>query len=353
MLNFFRRSYDCDVLFVSTASIDEVWIRSTAIQCKNKGLQVIVASCDNNKQSHDELKNRYRPLGIKTVLGKPLHKVAKISARAVVTASSDLGKDIFPTKTLLYIHMPHSLASLHMVYPEGAFDDYDILFAVGPHQITEYDLICQSRNLHKRRAFPIGYGKLDILRLYDKRATDQEHIFLAPSWGPDNLLDRCGIALIQKLSALGKKVTIRPHPLFFLENPPILNELVMLAESLPHVNIENSLSGDGAILDAGIMIGDYSGTSFEFAALRQLPVISVNVGKKITNANWESLGITPIEIGFRNKLGPVVEPDISAIINAVESKPAIVAKESISTFVFDDSDSCGERATKKIMELLK
>ena len=60
--------------------------------------------------------------------------------------------------------MPHSLSSLHMIYPEDAFDGYDLIFSAGPHHCDEFREITKARGLKNFGTVPIGYGKLDVLR---------------------------------------------------------------------------------------------------------------------------------------------------------------------------------------------
>lgn len=334
--------------------MDEVWIRSTAQAVRRLGLSAHLAVCDDGGEHRDALIAFYERLGITAEFGLTFRAAARIKCRIAVTASSGLDREIFPTRAPLFVHMPHSLASLHMVYPDGAFDGYDILFAAGPHHGVEYEALVNARGLTGRSWYPVGYGKFDVMSRQDAASgVEDGHILIAPSWGPDNLLERCGLPLARALVEKGFTVTVRPHPLFVIENAPIVTELKALAERESGIRYESPLDGDHAIFVADVMIGDYSGTSFEFAALRRRPVVSVNVGYKVANPDWESLGLTPMEIGGRNLLGPVVDADVDAIVAEV-CNPTLkgIDEEGISNFLYGSPGDCGPRAAAILLDLM-
>ena len=349
-----------DVLFVSTSPIDEIWTRTTALACKAAGLEVEVAVCDGAGAGEPNAFQAYRDAGIRAGAGEFLHCAARVRCRLAVTASSGLDRKIFPTRARYLVHMPHSLASLHMIYPAGAFDGYDVLLAAGSHHETEFKALAAERGLQGRQVFAAGYGKLDVMaREYRERrcgANARPRVLVAPSWGPDNLLDRCGVDLAGAMAAQGMDVVVRPHPLFFLDRAPVLDAIRALAERQPLVRLESPFDGDGAIFEADVLVGDYSGIGFEFAALRRRPVVSVDVGLKVANANWRSLGIEPVEVALRPELGPVVPPEPAAIMAAVRSvlegrhpfRP-----EVMSHFLHGEPGGCGARAAELLTRLMK
>ena len=54
-------------------------------------------------------------------------RAAHIKTKIAITASSSVSRSILPTRAEWLIHT-HSLSSLHMIYPEDAFDGYDPFF---------------------------------------------------------------------------------------------------------------------------------------------------------------------------------------------------------------------------------
>jgi hypothetical protein len=342
-----RRLSRCDILFLCSATIDEVWVRSTIAACRRLGLSVRLTVCDDGGAHRKRLGAWYDAMDVVADFGVTFAQAAKTRCRVVVTASSGLDRSIFPSRAGWFVHMPHSLASLHMVYPADAFDGYDVLLAAGPHHLREHRAIAEARRLRGRVARPVGYGKFDLLATEAApagRARGRE-VLIAPSWGPDNLLDRCGPELVQQLVAAGFIVTVRPHPLFMIEDAPVVRRIAALSRAEPRIRLESPLDGDGAIFSADVMVGDYSGTSFEFAALRLRPVVSANVGLKVANPGWEALGLPPVEVAERSLIGPVVEPDVASICEAVEACASeTVAESNIERFLFRPAEGCGERA---------
>ena len=346
-----------DVLFLSSSPVDEVWIRSTALRCHAEGLQVEVVICGDRRSRADLILAPYRAAGIKARAGLSFSAAARIRCRLAVTASSGLDRRIFPTRARRFVHMPHSLASLHMIYPAEAFDGYDVLFAAGPHHEAEFEAIARARGLGPRDAHAVGYGKLDVLaqQLAERgpRAAGRPRVLLAPSWGPDNLLDRCGVALTQALLAAGLDVVVRPHPLFFLDHAPVLEAIRALEQREPGLRLESPFTGDDAIFDADVLVGDYSGIGFEFAALRGRPVVSVDVGLKVANPAWQALGLAPVEIACRPRIGAVVAPVVDEIVAAVRRAAADSAEAPPTVdFLHGRPGDCAARATARIQELL-
>lgn len=348
-----------DILFVCASPIDEVWVRSTILRCHSLGLRVKMAICGAYADCPEDTLKIYHDAGVGVDCGVTLGQAARIKCRLAVTASSGLNRHIFPSRAKMFIHMPHSLASLHMIYPAEAFDGYDVLFAAGPQHMAEFAAIATTRGLPERRFFPIGYGKLDVLAqraaVRQKRSAKRPLVLLAPSWGGDNLLDRCGVALARSLAVAGFDVVVRPHPLFFLDKAPVLDEFQALQSRMPSIQLESPFAGDDAIFDADVLIGDYSGIGFEFAALRRRPVVSVDVGLKVANPAWQTLSLSPVEIACRPQLGPTVPPDVDAIVEA--ARACITGKYEVSDdvvagFLYGLPGECADRAAGQLQQLL-
>jgi hypothetical protein len=352
-----------DVLFLCSSLIDETWIRSTAQACRDAGLSVCLCVCSEG-ENEPEIRAIYDDAEIPCFLNIAFAEAAKIPCLIAVTASSGLERTIFPTTARTFVHMPHSLASLHMIYPEDAFFGYDVLFAAGPQHVAEFEAICAANKLADRQCFSVGYGKLDILKdkLYALTSVEhrgaKKHVLLAPSWGNDNLLERCGVDLCTALLAAGFRVTVRPHPLLFIENVPVFDEIKTIADKNLDLVLESPLIKDKALLTADIMIGDYSGISYEFAALRRRPVVSVDVGLKVVNETWEALDLLPVEIRCRSAIGTVVKPDVRLILASVaalldDDRDVFVDEETISEFLFSAPGSCGQRACELLHQMIR
>jgi len=243
-----------------------------------------------------------------------------LRAKLVITTSVQLKKEKFPLVKKLS-HLPHSIVSLHMIYPEKSFNGFDYIFCSGKHHLEEIKEInklygCSICGLKS------GYIKLDRLHQRSKmRAIDENEkkiILLAPSWGADNILESIGESLIDAIILKDYILIIRPHPIFFIEKKDIIEKL---REKCDNINIflENSTDDDDSFFKADIMISDYSGVAFEFAFLREKPILFIDVPKKVLNINYQDMDAIPIEVALRDKIGIIADPKIEDILDSLEN----------------------------------
>jgi YidC/Oxa1 family membrane protein insertase len=218
------------------------------------------------------------------------------------------------------IHVPHSIVSFHMIYPERAFTGFDRVICAGPHHTREIEAL---NKRYDTGTVPIEgcYPKMALLRReYPEYSTlsDEKEILIAPSWGEGNILQSCGNELISILLERGYRVVLRPHPHFFVNEKRMIEELIGSFLGRDGFILENSTESNRAIYTAGCLISDYSGIAFEYAFLRKRAVVFVDVPKKIINPDYLSIGIEPIEISAREELGLVVDENPNEIADAVD-----------------------------------
>ena len=156
-------------------------------------------------------------------------RVSRLFARAFmkflhcqvfVTPASGLSREIMPRRAIRYVHFPHSIVSLHMIYQNGAFDGYDTVLACGAYQVREIKAMNRLMGIDERRAVLVGYGKIDIqLRwkndqqwVSPNQAVANKTVLIAPSWGGNNIVELMGMQLVSRLREAGFGVTLRPHP---------------------------------------------------------------------------------------------------------------------------------------------
>lgn len=299
-----------DVIFFSGGPVDEVWIRSTLAACRRRGRRCLHIVSGASSTSV--------PAG--AVAGS-IELLRVLRGRILVTASSGLPARFAPRGCEHRVHMPHSLASLHMVYPEDAFDGYDVLFASGDHHVAEIAIIDRLRKNPPKAVHRVGYGKSDVLVGMVKGAESRpKTVLIAPSWGKENVLDTVGFPLIRTLLERGVRVVTRPHPIFFNARPELIQALERAFHEDPAFELERPGQDEHWVANADLMISDYSGVAMEFAFTRARPVVFVDVAKKVRNENYLSVGLTPLEIGIRTSLGVVVPADKEAICSVVAEK---------------------------------
>lgn len=349
------------ILFYSSTEIDELWTRTTVLECREAGLPVAVAILG----PPEAVKARSGPYENK---GVPVFALSSDSVlrgapcETVVSASSGLRRSSFSSAMRTLIHMPHSLVSLHMAYPADAFDDFDALFAAGPHHVAEISALRQMRGLPAARVREVGYGKFDGFGVAPcarpREGEGARKVLLAPSWGAHNILAGRGPDLVRLLLQRGFELVVRPHPSFWSNEPALMEQIAKAGQGFSEFKIENPNAGDGAIFDADVLITDYSGVALEYAALNRRPVVFVDVQKKMFNPEWQSIGLEPVEVALRDSLGIITPPATEDVVAAVEHACAQPEKfhdsiaEAEKAFLFR-SESCGKRAAQELSRFQK
>jgi len=220
--------------------------------------------------------------------------------------------------------MPHALVSFTMVLPKGTTEKFTDIFGCGEHHVKETARLDELAGGEPRRVFRVGYGKLDIqcaeyelFRSTAERAKDAlPTVLLAPSWGESSILDRMGSDLIAELLDRGCRVVLRPHPMLLDKKDPQLDTLQKRYGQMDLFSLDDPRSGNDTIFRADAMISDFSGVAFEFAYLRERPVVFVDLPKKALNPHWRDVGIEPLEIAIRPEIGVVAEPEPRAVADA-------------------------------------
>ena len=66
------------------------------------------------------------------------------------------------------------------------------------------------------------------------------------------------------------------------------------------------------------MITDWSSISAEFSFSTLKPTVFIDTPMKVSNKNWEKLGITPTDISLRNEIGVSYDPkNLSGLADTV------------------------------------
>ena len=240
-----------------------------------------------------------------------------LKAKILVMDMPDLGKlhikrsDEYPVH---YIYLFHSMYSVHSYLRKGAVDNYDTIFCVGPHQVNEIREMEKVYGLKAKKLINYGYGRLDTL-LQKKinsqvtNANSKDLIIIAPSYGDDNLLERCGVKLIDILLKSNFRVMLRPHLRTLRDSTKLIDSIKKKFGKNPNFALETGIIKFDSLNNSLCMISDWSGISLEYAFTFERPVIFIDVPKKVLNPNSSDIVLEPIEISIRNKIGNIVSPN--------------------------------------------
>ena len=251
-----------------------------------------------------------------------------LKARILIMDMPDLEKfhikrsKMFPVH---YIYIFHSMFSVHSYLREGAIDNYDTIFCVGEHHVNEIKETEKVYKLKPKELVLYGFPRLDTLIQQQQNFTQvntesKKLVLITPSYGENNLLEVCGMDLIDILLKSDFKVLLRPHFKILKKSEELIKKINKKFGKNPNFILENGVIPSELFQSSTCMISDWSGISLEYAFTFERPVIFIDVPKKILNPNSGNISLEPIEISIRHKVGHVIQPTkIEEIPNLITS----------------------------------
>lgn len=245
----------------------------------------------------------------------------KMDADIVVMTMPDLEqfhiKRSYVRKDIEYLYIQHGIGSANIMLRKGALDHYDTVFCTGQLQKQEIIAMEEYYHLPKKKLLEIGYPLIEDLlesaATYD-RAPSSGMILIAPSWQPDNIIDSCLAALLDELRKTEWRIIVRPHPQETVLKRDFLESLSK-QYSDERISFQLDFTSDNPLMEADILITDWSNICFEFALATHRPVLFIDTPMKVMNPEWEAIKITPLEIAVRNRIGKSIRPDEIADVN--------------------------------------
>lgn len=236
-------------------------------------------------------------------------------------------KKSFIKKDVEYIYVPHDAMSSHMGAREGAFDEYDTIFCVGPHFKNEILKTEEVYGLKPKNLVEFGFPYLDELvnsvSKTEKKENSVKEILVAPSWQEDNLMDSCLDDIIENLTDENFHITVRPHPEYLKRYNYRLQHIIEKYKNADpkKLSFELDFSQNKSIYTSDLLITDWSGIAAEFCFATKKPAMYINTKMKVSNPNWQKINITPVEISIRNEIGIAINKedikDIKKIANSL------------------------------------
>ena len=243
----------------------------------------------------------------------------KMDADVVVMTLEDLDnfyiKRSYVKKDAFYAFMFHHMTSTILTARREAYDNYDALLCVGPQQRDEVRAAEKLRNLPAKELPEIGYDLLDrqiaAYQARDHEAKSRPSILIAPSWQEDNILDLCADDVIRPLIGRGWRVVVRPHPEYTKRFRARWEALQARYADVPAEDLyfEQDFSSSESILEADVLMTDWSSVFCEFSLVTLKPSVFIDTPMKVSNPDWQELGIEPTDISLRNEVGRSVSPD--------------------------------------------
>ena len=205
-----------------------------------------------------------------------------------------------------YVYLFHAFSSTHLQYNEQAFDAYDTVFCVGPHHEAEIRKREQMCRLPAKNLIPVGYPRMDAIfqkNQHYKKQFNQTTVLVAPTWSIASLFENGINELLDALEKTDYRVIVRPHPEFLKRRSSLAKTLKERVTQTRNFIWEDCMLSENNLYEADVLITDRSGIAFEYAFGTERPVLFIDTPLKEHNKNWRTLGIEPIELQLRDKIG--------------------------------------------------
>lgn len=258
---------------------------------------------------------------------KAITLMMKMDADVVVSTLEDLDnyyiKRSYVRDDIKYVFMFHHMTSTHLTATERAYDNYDALLCVGPHQVEEIRKAEQQRGLKVKELVECGYDLLDKqIESFEgtpPKTSETPVVLIAPSWQEANILDSCANIVIPRILEKGFKVIVRPHPEYvkrYGARWEALKEKFRDCQGDSLVFEEDFIIND-SIYAADVLVTDWSSIFCEFSFTTLRPTLFIDTPTKVGNPNWEALGIEPTDISLRNEIGVSIALDDAETVGEV------------------------------------
>lgn len=248
----------------------------------------------------------------------------KMDADIVVMTMPDLNnyhiKRSYVRDDITYIYIPHGMDSLNLTQRYKSINSYDVFFACGKYQRLEAEKTFSLFNLD-REIFDYGYTLLDEMisnyKINNKKSKNNDtKILVAPSWQKDNICDLCLEEVLNNLKKEKKyNIIVRPHPQEVKHKKEKFEKLKEKYKNNKNIIFETDFSSNTSVLDADVLITDWSGIAYEYAYTTKKPVLFINTPMKIMNPNYKDIDVEPFNIWTRDKIGKQLEVDNLKNIN--------------------------------------
>jgi hypothetical protein len=176
------------------------------------------------------------------------------------------------------LHMP-SDATLYRLF---GLDYFDSVLLTGDYQAQDIRTLEKMRDIPEKQLVTVGCTYLDVFseKIHDVSG-ERGHPFtvlVSPSWGKSALLSRYGEKLLDPLMRTGWRIIIRPHPQSKKSESALLDRLAKKYKDKENIEWDYERENIYSLAKADIMLSDFSGIIFDYAFLRDKPVMYVNQG---------------------------------------------------------------------------
>lgn len=240
----------------------------------------------------------------------------KMDADIVVMTMPDLDnfhiKRSYIRDDIEYIYVQHDMGGTNMGMRKGSLNHFDTIFCSGPHQISEIRETEEVYDLPAKELVKVGYPLIDeIKEKYDSVEHGEnaiKKILIAPSWQEDNILDTCLEELLDALKDRNYNIIVRPHPQEVRLKREYMESVRQKYES-EHVIVQTDFTSNNPVMEADMVITDWSGISWEYSFTTKRPVLFIDTPMKVLNPEYQRIKTVPLSVQLRDKIGKSIKLD--------------------------------------------
>jgi len=249
----------------------------------------------------------------------------KMDADVVVMTMPDLEnfhiKRSYIRDDIEYIYVMHGMGSINLTKRKGCIDHFDTIFCSGIHHKNEVEENEKVYHLPKKKIIELGYPLLDEIRATyqatEHKENQKKNILIAPSWQNENIIDSCLEEILEHLKGKEYEIIVRPHPQEVRMKKEYMESLKK-KYAMDGIEVQTDFSSNNPIMEADLLITDWSDISWEYAFTTQRPVLFIDTPMKIMNPEYQKLKTEPINISLRNQIGKSLKLDqLNQIYNTV------------------------------------
>ena len=251
----------------------------------------------------------------------------KMDADIVVMTMPDLEtyhiKRSLVRKDVEYVFVQHDMNSHAFLMRKGCVDHFDTVFCTGPHQLDEILETEKLYNLPAKNLVKVGYPLIDDIRAAygeaEHKTNSRKKILIAPSWQKDNIIDSCLDELLEQLKSGDYDIIVRPHPQEVRLKHEYMEQLKKRFCEYPNIEIQTDFTSNNPIMEADLLITDWSGISWEYAFTTYRPVLFINTPMKIMNPDYEEIKTPQLNLVLRDEIGVSLSTDdLSGVKDTVD-----------------------------------
>ena len=251
----------------------------------------------------------------------------KMEADVVVMTMPDLNKyhikRSYIRDDIEYIFVNHGVGSTNLTLRKEATRFFDTIFCVGKHQRVEEEQFEALYGWRKRKLVEFGYPLIDGMRAEYKKTPvsvkNKLKVLIAPSWQKDNIVDTCLDEMLDILKNTDFDIIVRPHPQEVRAKKAYMETLKQKYEPMG-IEVQTDFSSNNPVMEADILITDWSDISWEYAFTTLKPVLFINTPMKVMNPDYKDIEETPINIALREKVGRTLDTsELDKLVDTIYS----------------------------------